>query len=121
MAVSGGHGIDEDAFGRLQATLGASFPEFLALFLTEGARHVERMERAVHADDLAAAGSAAHALRPTSGLVGAPGLQEACGRVEAACRTAAAAEVVAGVEDVRSAFEAASGWLRMRLPEEETP
>lgn len=117
----GTDGLDEAVLLRLQDTLGGedALRSFLRLFLREGGQHVARMEDAVAAGDLDAAGLAAHSLRPTSGLLGAMPLRDACGSVEVACGQGRQKDAASGTLRVRAAFDAAAAVMRGRLTFEE--
>lgn len=113
--------VDGSALARLQESLpGPSWRAFVGTFVEQGAVHVRRMETGLAARDFAAVGLAAHALRPTSSLLGAAGLSAACGELEAATRDpqghprepSPGADVGGMVRRVRRLFDAVAAVLR---------
>lgn len=118
--------LDRAALARLQASLpGPAWRGFVHVFIDQGGAHVQRMEDGLVRRDLGAVGLAAHALKPTSALLGAGDLSLACRVLEEATRDAqgglppgaANADLEGLVQRVRGLFEAVAGALRQEARE----
>jgi hypothetical protein len=103
--------LDLGRLGELREMLEAELPEIVATLLAELDAAIGELQRATAAQDLAAAGLAAHAARNSALMIGARPLLEAWGEIETGAREGEPEAVRAGLARPRDCWPA----LRVEL------
>lgn len=105
--------FDADAIARLRRFGGdALVHEMIDSVLASGPARLDTVRAAVAADDAESARGALHALKSSSGQMGARALQATCERGEALAGAGDVAGVAAMLPDLMREFRAAADWLR---------
>ena len=85
--------------------------KMIDLFRASAPQRVSTIEQAVAGGDLAAAGRAAHSLKPSAGQLGAVKLSDVCQSIEDAARAGDVAAAGSLLPELRSELTLALDWL----------
>ena len=88
--------IDSSTFNKLKEITRDKFPEIMKVFLSNGQSLVSRIEKGIKENDIKEIASAAHALKSTSGQIGALPLLKLVIKTEEFCKN----DDIASIEDI---------------------
>jgi diguanylate cyclase (GGDEF)-like protein len=107
--------VDRDVFDKLRDILGATLPHAISPFLEDAPASLDELEQAVHGGDIEAARARAHALKGSSGNLGATELAQLAAQAEQLAIAHRLAEIEPLLPQLRASYQLVAEFLHAQL------
>ncbi len=107
--------VDRDVFDKLRDILGATLPHALTPFLEDAPASLDELEQAVHGGDIETARARAHALKGSSGNLGATELAQLAAQAEQLAIAHKVAEIAPLLPRLRASYHDVAIFLHQQL------
>ncbi|MES2116945.1 MAG: EAL domain-containing protein [Pseudomonadota bacterium] len=107
--------VDRDVFDKLRDILGATLPHALTPFLEDAPASLDELEQAVHGGDIETARARAHALKGSSGNLGATELAQLAAQAEQLAIAHKVAEIAPLLPRLRASYHDVATFLHQQL------
>ncbi|HJV03035.1 MAG TPA: EAL domain-containing protein [Burkholderiaceae bacterium] len=107
--------VDRDVFDKLRDILGATLPHAINPFLEDAPTSLDELEQAVHGGDIETARARAHALKGSSGNLGATDLAQLAAQAEQLAIAHKVAEIEPLLPQLRASYHDVAEFLHAQL------